>query len=75
VGTKPTTLRYICTVVKSVTAARVGILAKTLNLQQQLAETRRNTQAAHSRAKILRETQKPGSDMSSQVSHTVYSIK
>lgn len=36
-------LRYICTIVKCVIAARAGILAKTVNLQQHLAETRRNT--------------------------------
>jgi len=39
-----------------VTAARAGILAKTANLQQHLAGTRRNTQAAHSKAEMLHQT-------------------
>lgn len=60
---KNTGLRYICTIVKCVIAARAGILAKTPHLQQHLAETRGNTQAAHSMAKILRETQKLRSDI------------
>lgn len=68
-------LRSIHTIGTRGAAAIAGALARTPNLQQHLAETGRNTSAAHSTAKTPRETQNLRSDTSSQVSHTVRSIK